>query len=163
MRHTRTTAALTAATLLPLASWAAAPAGCIQLTTTAQLEKSVKLGNGQTDTQLLEPGKVVPGDTIVWTTTARNLCEKAADNIVIDQPVPAEMNFIANSALGGTARITYSVDGQLFKAAAELSVRLPDGSTRVARAEEIRHVRWTMTSALAAKDQTVVRYRAVVR
>jgi hypothetical protein len=42
-------------------------------------------------------------------------------------------------------------------------VRASDGTQRSARADEIRHVRWVMVSALAPKDTALVRFRATVQ
>jgi hypothetical protein len=44
-----------------------------------------------------------------------------------------------------------------------LTVRAGDGTRRAARADEVRHVRWTMVSAIAPKDTALVRFRATVQ
>lgn len=147
-----------------LAPAAAAPkAGCIELKAVAEMEQTLKAADGSQSKQLVAVAKSVPGDEIVWTTTAHNLCDKPADKVVIDLPVPEHMNFVADSAQGKGAQISYSVDGKEFKAATELTVRASDGTRRAARAEEVRHVRWIMVSAIAPKDTALVRFRATVQ
>ena len=165
---TRCLTALLTFSLVPaafaLAPAAAAPkAGCIELKAVAEKEQTVKAADGSQSTQLVAVAKTVPGDEIVWTTTAHNLCEKPADKVVIDLPVPEHMNFVADSASGKGAQISYSVDGKEFKSAAELKVRAADGTSRAARAEDVRHVRWIMVSAIAPKDTALVRFRATVQ
>jgi uncharacterized repeat protein (TIGR01451 family) len=147
-----------------LAPATAAPkAGCIELKAVAEMEQTVKAADGSQSRQLVAVAKTVPGDEIVWTTTAHNLCDKPADKVVIDLPVPEHMNFVADSAQGKGAQISYSVDGKEFKAATELTVRASDGTRRAARAEEVRHVRWILVSAIAPKDTALVRFRATVQ
>jgi uncharacterized repeat protein (TIGR01451 family) len=138
-------------------------AGCIELKAVAEMEQTVNAADGSQSRQLVAVAKTVPGDEIVWTTTAHNLCDKPADKVVIDLPVPEHMNFVADSAQGKGAQISYSVDGKEFKAATELTVRASDGTRRAARAEEVRHVRWIMVSAIAPKDTALVRFRATVQ
>jgi uncharacterized repeat protein (TIGR01451 family) len=138
-------------------------AGCIELKAVAEMEQTVKAADGSQSKQLIVVAKTVPGDEIVWTTTAHNLCDKPADKVVIDLPVPEHMNFVADSAFGKGAQISYSVDGKEFKAATELRVRATDGTSRAARAEDVRHVRWIMVSAIAPQDTALVRFRATVQ
>jgi len=136
--------------------------GCIELKTVAESEQEYTNDAGQKAKRLVPAGKVVPGDEIVWTITARNVCDKAADNIVIANPVPEQMSFVPNSALGVGAEITYSLDGSDFKAPNALLVNDSNGS-RPARADEFRAVRWTYKSAFAPGASAFVRYRAIVK
>jgi hypothetical protein len=80
------------------AGTAAAPkAGCIELKAVAEMEQIVKATDGSQSKQLIAVAKTVPGDEIVWTTTAHNLCDKPAEKVVIDLPVPEHMNLARNS------------------------------------------------------------------
>ena len=105
-------------------------------------------------------GKVVPGDEVVWTITATNVCKTPTDNVVIANPVPEHMTYVADSAMGTGTDIAYSLDGKEFKSAAELQVRAADGTTRAARADEYRAIRWTYKNAFAPGATAFVRYRA---
>jgi uncharacterized repeat protein (TIGR01451 family) len=134
---------------------------CIQLTTTGEVEESYVNAQGQKATRLVPPAKVVPGSEIVWTLTAKNVCAKAADGIVINNNVPEHMTFVASSAMGTGTTITYSLDGKTFKAANELTVT-ENGASRAARPDEFRAVRWTYTAAFAPNSTAFVRYRAKV-
>ena len=140
----------------------AADKACIELKTTAETEQEV-VEQGQKVKRLVPAGKVVPGNEVVWTITAVNVCKTATDNVVVANPVPEQMTYVANSAMGVGTDIAYSLDGKEFKNAAELQVRAADGSTRVARAEEYRAIRWTYQAAFAPGATAFVRYRALVK
>jgi uncharacterized repeat protein (TIGR01451 family) len=162
-RRGRRVSALLAVPLL-LAAFAASAdeSGCIQLTTTASVEEEIRNSQGRTATVLVPPRKVVPGDEIVWTITAKNVCEVALDRIVIANPVPQHMKYVGGSANGQGATVTYSIDGVAFQPAGALTVKSPDGTVRPAPPEAFRHVRWTYQSALAPGAVASVRYRAIV-
>lgn len=136
---------------------------CVELKTSADVEQEYVNDQGQTATRLVPAGKVVPGNEVVWTITARNVCDQPADRIVIANPVPEHMTYVANSAMGTGAELAYSLDGQDFKPAAALTVRDADGSSRAARADEYRAVRWTYQTAFAPGATAFVRYRASVQ
>jgi len=148
-------------TLMTAGAYAADKA-CVELKTTGETESEV-VENGQKVKRLVPVEKAVPGDEIVWTITAKNVCTTPTDNVVIANPVPEHMTYVANSAMGTGTDIVYSVDGKEFKSAADLQVRAADGTTRPARAAEYRAIRWTYKTAFAPGATAFVRYRAVVK
>lgn len=156
--------ALLAGSVVSGNAWAAAPAGragCVELKTVAEQETTVTV-DGKSVKQVIPAAKVVPGDQVIWTTTARNLCDQPAENVVINQPVAEHMQLVANSASGDGTQISYSLDGKEFLPLAQLKVREPDGNTRAARADEVRHLRWTLGAPIAANSSMAVRFRAVL-
>jgi uncharacterized repeat protein (TIGR01451 family) len=140
----------------------AADKGCIELKNSAEVEQEYVNEQGQKAKRLVPAAKVVPGDQVIYTVTAKNVCDKAADSIVIANPVPAHMSFVPGSALGTGTDIAYSLDGADFKAAEQLTVREADGTTRTARADEYRAVRWAFKSSFAPGATAFVRYRAAL-
>ena len=54
--------------------------------------------------------KIVPGDEVIYTVSATNICDEPADNVVIDNPVPEHMDYLANSAIGPGTEVTFSID-----------------------------------------------------
>lgn len=147
-------------TLLAAGAYAADRA-CVELKTSGETEREV-VEQGQKVKRLVPVDKVVPGDEIVWTITATNVCKEPTADLVIGNPVPAHMKYVASSAMGTGTDITYSLDGKEFKNAGELQVRGTDGTTRAARADEYRAIRWTYKAAFAPGATAFVRYRAVV-
>ena len=162
--NTRNRSTLAIAALLALANVAhAADKGCIELKTVAESEQEFTNESGQRATRLVPAAKVVPGDEVVWTITATNVCDKAADNIVIANPVPEQMHYVANSAMGVGADIAYSVDGKEFALPSALAVHDANGIRRTASADDYRAVRWTYKGAFAPGATAFVRYRATVK
>jgi len=152
-----------AALALAAGSALAAEQGCIELKSSAEVEQQYRNEQGQNATRLVPAGKVVPGDEVVWTITAKNVCNKPADDVVIANPVPEHMTYVADSAMGTGTEIAYSLDGKEFKPAAALSARNADGSSRGARPDEYRVIRWTYKASFAPGASGFVRYRAVVK
>jgi uncharacterized repeat protein (TIGR01451 family) len=156
--------ALAVASFLTLVNAAhAADKGCVELKTVAESEQEYTNDAGQKAKRLVPAAKVVPGDEVIWTITAKNICAKAADNIVIANPVPEQMSYVANSAMGVGADITYSVDGKEFSAPTAILVRDANGSSHTASPDQYRAVRWTYKTAFAPGASAFVRYRAIVK
>lgn len=135
---------------------------CIELKNEAQMEQEYTDAQGKKTTRLVAPDKVVPGDEIVYTITAKNVCGQPAGNVVIDNPVPAHMSYVADSALGVGTDITYSLDGKRFARLETLTVKNADGTTRAPRADEIKSIRWVYGTAINAGQTGFVRFRAKV-
>jgi len=136
---------------------------CVSLKTEAQVEESYTDAQGKPAKRLVAPGKVIPGGEVIWTITATNTCEKAADKVVIENAVPEHMSYVADSAAGPGTEIAYSLNGRDFKKIADLVVREADGSSRPAHADEIKRIRWTLGVAIAPKSMAFARYRARVK
>jgi uncharacterized repeat protein (TIGR01451 family) len=136
---------------------------CVVLKTEGQKQESVTDAQGKPATRLASLGKVLPGDEIVWTITATNTCDKPAEKVVVNNNVPEHMVYVADSAFGTGTDIAFSLNGTDFKKANELVVRDADGKTRPARAEDIKSIRWTYSSAFTANAVGFVRYRAKVK
>jgi uncharacterized repeat protein (TIGR01451 family) len=156
----KTTIAALLMTLMTAGAYAA-DKSCVELKTTGETEREV-VEQGQKVKRLVPVDKIVPGDEVVWTITATNVCKTPTENVVIANPVPEHMTYVANSALGTGTDIVYSLDGKQFKSAAELQVRAADGTTRAARPDEYRAIRWTYKNAFAPGATAFVRYRAVL-
>ena len=136
---------------------------CVTLKTEGQVEENYTDAQGKAAKRLVAPGKVLPGGEVIWTITATNGCEKAADKVVIDNAVPEHMVYVADSAMGTNTDMVFSLNGRDFKKMSELLVRDADGKTRSPRADEIKAIRWTLNAAVGAKQSAFVRYRARVQ
>lgn len=136
--------------------------GCISLKTEAQMEESYTDAQGKPAKRLVSPTKTIPGNEIIWTITANNVCNKPAEKVVFENAIPEHMTYIADSAMGPGTDITYSLNGKDFVKAADLKVREADGKTRAARADEIKSIRWVLGAAMAPNSMSFARYRAKV-
>ena len=136
---------------------------CITLKTEGQKQESYVDAQGKQATRLVDLGKVLPGDEVVWTITATNTCSKPADKIVVNNNVPEHMVYVADSAMGTGTEITFTLNGKDYSKANELVVRDADGKSRPARADEIKAIRWTYSNAFTANAVGFVRYRAKLK
>lgn len=157
-------AALLAATLGgATAAFAQTPErGCIELKAVAEVQETYVDERGNSATRLVPAAKVVPGDEVIWTIVANNVCATAAGDVAITNPVPEHMRYVGSSAFGPGANIVFSLDGSTFGAPEALVVAEADGSRRPARADEYSAIRWVLPRPMGPSESLVVRYRATV-
>jgi uncharacterized repeat protein (TIGR01451 family) len=153
---------ITAAMLLASLTAFSQEKGCVSLKTEAQMEQEYVDAQGKPAKKLVALGKVVPGNEITWTISATNTCAKPAEKVVIENAVPEHMTYVADSATGLDTEITYSLNGRDFVKQSELNVHEAGGKSRPARAEEIKSIRWVVSTSIAPKSTAVARYRAKV-
>ncbi len=74
------------------------------------------------------------------------------------------MRYVADSAVGPGAEVSYSVDGgRSFDLPENLKVRdRKDGELRPALAADYTHIRWRLKNSLKANSVAFVRFRARV-
>jgi hypothetical protein len=88
-----------------------------------------------------------------------------ASGLRIVLAVPAGLDYVAGSAIGPGAEVSYSVDGGLsFAPTSELEVAVdpddPEAGMRVAQAEEYSHIRWDLPGTFAPGVTGLVSFRA---
>ncbi|MAS24103.1 MAG: hypothetical protein CMI08_13960 [Oceanospirillaceae bacterium] len=121
----------------------------------------------QTDGSVMEEWRsadqVVPGDKVGYRISYNNTGSDAAEAVVINNPVPAQSEFIANSAIGAGSDVTYSVDGgNSFAAASQLTVE-ENGATREAKASDYTNIRWQLTQPVAAGASGQVEFKVRIK
>lgn len=155
--------------LLPLLLIAicAAPAAAqnvIELEALVQQEREVVDETGATRRVLVDASRVVPGETVLYTTVYRNVGQVRADHLVINNPIPEHTVFVAGSASEERAMVEYSVDGGFsFDLPANLVVAEADGRVRPATPRDYTNVRWTLEDALAPGETGQVGYRVQLK
>lgn len=125
------------------------------LTATQIVEKEVVIQNadGSSQTMRAPAEKVIPGERIVYTLRYVNDGAEAATDLVMTMPIPKEVTFIDGSAQRDGAETVYSVDGgATFAPRDTLAVSGFEGATRAASAEDITHVRWTVTGPVQSAE-----------
>ncbi len=159
-----TTGWLAGAALVLLATQARAQEkGCILLKTVAEIEQVTTDERGVQSTRLVPVEKIVPGNEVIYTVSATNICDQAAENVVIDNPVPQHMNYVASSAIGPGTDATFSIDGGFnFGKADTLKVAGADGTQRLAQPHEYTNIRWVMRNPLKPGAVAFARFRAVL-
>jgi uncharacterized repeat protein (TIGR01451 family) len=137
--------------------------GCILLKTVAEIEQPATDERGQPTTRLVPVEKVVPGNEVVYTVSATNVCDSDADKVVIDNPIPEHMNYVAQTAMGPGTDVTFSVDGGFnYGTPQSLSMANADGTRRTAAAADYTHIRWVMRNPLKPGAVAYARFRAVL-
>lgn len=150
-------AMLFAALALPAA---AQDANVLDIRTTVQKEEVVRDAEGEETKQLVAAEKVVPGDEVIYTVRFSNLGSEPAENVVITNPLPAELSYVMGSAAGPGTRIEFSADGgTTYGDPGSLRVAEASGE-RPARAEDFTHIRWVMQTPLPPGAEGVATFRA---
>jgi len=108
--------------------------------------------------RLLEQGQVV-----YYTLRITNQTTVPLRNVAVVQAVPANTTYLADSASGPGAAVSFSVDGgQTFGPADSLQIEV-EGSKQLARAPQYTHIRWQLRNALAPGATALARFRATFR
>ena len=140
------------------------------LLTMVQANVSINSASFQEQTKVTQSGekvkewvkasKVVPGTVIRYVNSLENAGEKSATKLVVNNPVPENMEYVANSAACASGcSLSYSVDGGENYGQPE-SLYLGVGEERhLAKASEYTNIRWVVDS-LAASSQSSVEYKA---
>lgn len=148
--------------ILIMAATAAQAQGHLDVQTIVHKQEVVVNDAGESETRLVPADIVVPGETVFYTITFTNVSDEAADNVVITNPIAADLMYVDGSAFGPGMEIEFSVDGGVtFAAASELNVT-EDGEVRKAQASDFTHVRWVMQNDLAAGAQGTARFAAIL-
>ena len=114
--------------------------------------------------ELVPADRVVPGDRVIYTLEVRNGATTALDAPSFTYPIPEHMRYIADSAVGPGALVSYSVDGgHSFARAEDLKVKGPDGKLRAAVAADYTDIRWQLKNRLKANSVAFVRFRTLVK
>src|SRR6202795_1552518 len=112
--NTRTSFAIPCGALVALCvgPFAAAqePASPLEIKSIAEVE-SRSVQAGREVVKLIPADRVAPGDRVIYTLEVRNTGAAALDAPIVTHPVPEHMRYVADSAVGPGAEVSYSVDG----------------------------------------------------
>lgn len=134
--------------------------GHLNVRTVVQKEEVTLDDDGNRRTRLVDAAKVVPGDEVVYTVSFSNISDEPADNVVITNPLPAELSYVEGSAFGPGAAVQFSVDsGVTFASAADLEVS-ENGVSRPATPDDFTHIRWVIENEIAPGAQGIAQFRA---
>jgi len=150
---------------LVLAAVAAAQEAALPLLVRAVAEiESKSMEAGREVVKLVPADRVVPGDRVIYTLEVQNTGTAALDAPIVIHPVPEHMRYVADTAVGPAAEVSYSVDGgRSFDRAENLKMLGTDSLPRPAVAADYTHIRWQLKNGLKANSIAFVRFRAVVK
>lgn len=154
---------IAAVCLLFAAALPAAAADTLELRNAVFQEVDVTAADGSTHRERVPAVKVVPGSEVIYVISYRNAGKQPATEVVITNPIPAELAYRPEQGPGPSAAPEVSVDaGKSWGPLASLSVKGADGKPRAAQGSDVTHVRWKLREPVRAGEQGSVSYRAVL-
>jgi uncharacterized repeat protein (TIGR01451 family) len=135
----------------------------IKVSSIAEMDVTV-IKNGIREIKRGAPDKAVPGSEVIFTTRFENISNKTASDIVIDNPIPANTEFKADSAFGKDCAILFSADGgKTFGVAESIKLKAADGREYNALPRQYTNIRWTYTGKLPPGKAGEIGFRAVIK
>jgi uncharacterized repeat protein (TIGR01451 family) len=142
---------------------AQAPANPVAIKAVAEVEVR-KMEQGRETSTLVAADRVVPGDRLFYTLEVRNTDAAVIAAPAVTYAIPQHMEYVADSAVGPSAQVSFSVDdGRSFDSPEKLKVSTPEGSLRPAVAADYTHIRWQLKKNLEGHAVAFVRFRALVK
>jgi uncharacterized repeat protein (TIGR01451 family) len=119
---------------------------------------------GQGAVRLRPAERAVPGDQLIYTLEVRNPGMVTIPAPEVVYAIPAHMTYLADSAAGPGAEVSYSVDsGATFDRPEYLRAAGADGVLRIAFPSEYTHIRWKFKHSLRPKSVAFARFRVQVK
>jgi uncharacterized repeat protein (TIGR01451 family) len=141
-----------------------AAADAMQVTTEAFQEIVVKNKDGKPEKKRQPVKTAIPGGEVIYVITYRNTGDKPAENVVVNNAVPEHLVYVPSSAQGAGTRVEFSVDkGKQFGALETLRVKAANGATRLAKGEDVTHLRWVVLAPVSPGASDSVTYKAVIK
>ena len=81
----------------------------LEVTTKVQKEEQFVDENGQPDKRLVAADIVVPGETVYYTITFRNVSGESADNVIITNPIAEDLVYVMGSGFGPGTELEFSM------------------------------------------------------
>ena len=137
--------------------------GHIKLQTVGFQEKVTVAKDGTKHTDLVPADHVLPGTEVVWNINYEIIGAGSVTDAVVTDPVPQNMTYVAGSATGGNADITFSVDGgKTWGKPENLQVKNADGTLRTALPKDYTAIRWILKGTLAVGAKGTVTFHATL-
>ena len=115
--------------------------------------------DGNTQTELVEPGTIVPGNRLLFSTNYTNTGSEPVENFVMTNPLPGPVRLAPDA----DSDLVVSVDGgSVWGTLAELSVTAEDGTSRPAQHSDVSHIRWTL-DVVEPGESGRLEYPAIIR
>lgn len=130
----------------------------VSLTSTVFVEKTSTGAQGRNRVVLEPPGRMSPGDRLVFMLNYRSVGTRSIGDFVVTNPMPAAVAYQGTSDPSAVVSID---GGRRWGRLDQLKVTERDGSIRSARPEDVTHVRWTLNPATGSAGRLM--FRGVVR
>lgn len=156
--------ALTLVVFIPTIGLAAAR---VTLETTIE-KREIVITNGKEEIRFIPSDQAAPGDQLRFTLSFSNKGDEIANGVVLDNPIPANAVYVAESAstYKGSKPMFSINDGATYDESADLLVEQasPDGSKKMVTAspEKYTHIRWRLP-ALPAGSAGQVSFNVLIQ
>ena len=132
----------------------------VSINSTSYKEVTKITSHGEKVKEWVKVKKIVPGTIVRYVNTLENSGSQEASNLVIKNPIPENMEYVADStACQSTCHLSYSIDGgKTFKNPSELYITMGE-ERHLAKASEYTDIMWVV-DFLEPNAQSFVRYEA---
>lgn len=129
----------------------------------AEVRENVSTTPGREAYRFVPARMLEQGQVVYYTLRITNQTSVPLRNVAVVQPVPANTTYLADSASGPGADVSFSVDGgRTFEPAASLMIDV-EGANQLAQATQYTHIRWQLRNPLAPGATALARFRATFR
>ena len=136
----------------------------VQTTLIAEILHSTDTRDGRRVQRFVPATVLTQGQVVFYTLQIRNPTSVPVRDAMVVQRIPDNTTYVAGSAAGPSAEITFSVDGgQTFWREKELVVMKPPADARRATTADYTHIRWQLRNALAPGSVALARFQAIFR
>ena len=106
----------------------------------------------------------LPGSELIYVTTYTNTGDKAAEDVIINNPLAKELLYKNQSASGENAKIAVSVDGgKHYGDLAVLRIPTGDGDSRSAQVNDITDLQFKITNPVLPQTEGTVSFRVILK
>jgi uncharacterized repeat protein (TIGR01451 family) len=129
----------------------------------AEVRENVSTTPGREVYRFVPARMLEQGQVVYYTLRITNQTSVPLRNVAVVQPVPANTTYVADSASGPGAAVSFSVDGgHSYGPAGSLMIEV-EGSRQLAQAAQYTHIRWQLRNPLAPGATALARFRATFR
>jgi uncharacterized repeat protein (TIGR01451 family) len=160
---------LYAALVVVLAAFSPSAAGAdepsdVSTELVAEVRENVSTTPGREAYRFVPARMLEQGQVVYYTLRITNQTTVPLRNVAVVQPVPANTTYLADSASGPGAAVSFSVDGgQTFAPAGSLMIEVEGAKQQLAQASQYTHIRWQLRNPLAPGATALARFRATFR
>lgn len=129
----------------------------------AEVREGVDSARGREVYRYVPATMLAQGQVIYYTLRIHNPEPVFATNVTVVQRIPINTAYVAGSAAGPAAEISFSVDGGQTFAPAERLAIVAGGKTQRIPPEQYTHIRWRLRNPLAPGAVALARFRAVFK
>jgi uncharacterized repeat protein (TIGR01451 family) len=162
-KHWKVLTLLTAVMLVARLAAAADEAVPVETELVAEVREGVDIARGREVYRFVPATTLAQGQVIYYTLRIRNPEPVFATNVTVIQRIPVNTAYVARSAAGPAAEISFSIDGGQTFAPAERFAVVADGKTQNLPPERYTHIRWRLRNPLAPGAVALARFRAVFK